>query len=94
MEQQQIQIKAEDSVLKGVYCNTMQVAHTKEEFVLDFLNILPPAGQFVSRVITNPGHFKRIVKAMEENLKNYEEKFGSISAADAPSEHKIGFKTS
>ena len=93
MEEQKIQIKADDQVLHGKYTNNMQVIHTREEFVLDFYNILPPAGQMVARVISNPSHFKRMVKAMQTNLENYEKAFGAISEADAPDEHKIGFKT-
>jgi hypothetical protein len=90
---QQIQVKADDQVLKGSYSNNMQVSHTKEEFVLDFFNILPPAGQLVSRVITNPAHFKRMLQALETNLKNYEQAFGAIPEDDTSSEKKIGFKT-
>lgn len=92
-QQQQIQIKADDATLHGKYTNNMQVAHTKEEFALDFFNILPPAGQLVSRVITNPGHFKRMVNAMAQNLKQYEDKFGKIEEAESPNEKRIGFKT-
>lgn len=93
MEQQPIQVKAEDQVLHGKYTNNMQVAHTKEEFILDFYNILPPAGQLVSRVITNPAHFKRMVGAMRTSLENYQKTFNEIDEADAPNEKKIGFKT-
>lgn len=94
MEQQQIQVKADDQVLQGKYTNTMQVAHTREEFAIDFFNIFPPSGYLVSRVITNPAHYKRMVAALAENLKNYEEKFGAIDQSEAPEEKKIGFKTS
>ncbi|MFH1437155.1 MAG: DUF3467 domain-containing protein, partial [Pseudomonadota bacterium] len=52
----QIRIKAKDEVLGGAYANTMIVAHTKEEFVLDFLAVFPPQGQLTSRVIISPGH--------------------------------------
>jgi len=89
--QSQVQIKATDEKLKGEYSNMMQILHTKEEFVLDFLNIFPPTGTLNSRVIVSPGHFKRMVKAVEENLKKYESQFGKIAEADAPRE-EIGFK--
>jgi len=96
MEQQKsngqpIQIKATDEKLKGEYSNVMQILHTKEEFVLDFLNIFPPTGTLNSRVILSPGHFKRMMKAMEENLKRYEDAFGKIEAAEAP-KNSIGFQ--
>ena len=91
MNEQQIQIKASDEKLKGEYSNVMQILHTKEEFVLDFLNVFPPTGTLNSRIIVSPGHFKRMVKAMEENLKKYEEANGKISEAEAP-KSSIGFQ--
>ena len=90
---QQINIKIEDAVMKGVYANAMGVAHTKEEFVIDFMNIYPyqRAGMVTARVITSPGHMKRIYKALEENIKKYEQQFGKIEVAKGP--EGIGFKT-
>ncbi len=90
---QQIQIKADDTTLQGKYTNNMQVSHTKEEFVLDFFNVFPPAGQLISRIIASPSHYKRMAKALQDNLKTYEDKFGTISEADSPEEKRIGFKT-
>lgn len=89
---QQIQIKASDEALKGHYSNLMQVAHLKEEFILDFMNIYPfqNLGVLNARIIVSPGHLKRMVNALAENLKRYEESFGKIEEADAPSEG-IGF---
>lgn len=91
MNQQQIQIKASDEKLKGEYSNVMQILHTKEEFVLDFLNIFPPTGTLNSRIILSPGHFKRMIRAMEENLKKYEDQHGAIAESEAPQQN-IGFQ--
>lgn len=88
----QIQIKAEDKQLKGLYSNMVQVGHTQEEFILDFMNIFPPQGQLLSRVILSPQHMKRLTEALEANLKQYESQFGAIPAGSAPA-HKIGFQT-
>jgi len=87
---QQIQIKAKDDDLKGAYSNLMQVLHTKEEFVLDFFLVSPPTGVLASRVIMSPGHLKRMIKALLDNVAKYEEKFGKIEEAEAP-EAKLGF---
>ncbi len=88
MEQQsskkQIQIKVKDDVLRGSYANIAQVQHTKEEFILDFMSVFPPAGTLNSRVIMSPGHFKRMITAMQENLQKYEQQFGSVDTADEP----------
>jgi|ERR1051326_1326954 hypothetical protein len=89
---QQIQVKISDEILKGAYANMMQVGHTPEEFILDFMNITPPAGTVVSRIIVSPSHFKRLMTAMQDNLKRYEDEFGTISLAVVP-DQKIGFKT-
>ena len=90
---QQINIIIEDAVLKGAYANAMGVSHSKEEFTIDFMNIYPAqrAGIVTARVITSPGHGKRIMKALEENIKKYEQRFGKIEEASAPSED-FGFK--
>jgi len=92
-QQQKINIKIDDKVMKGVYANAMGVSHGKEEFVLDFMSIYPwqKAGVVNARVIASPGHIKRIYKALEENIKKYEQKFGKIEEAKGPGE--IGFKT-
>ena len=81
---QQINVKAIDEILAGKYTNMMQVAHTKEEFVLDFMNILPPQGILNARVITSPGHMKRIIKALQDNMDKYEQAYGQINEAEEP----------
>lgn len=89
---QQIQIKASEEALKGVYANMAQISHGSEEFILDFVNAMPPQAQLAARVIVSPSHFKRLSLAMQENLKKYEEKFGTISLAVVP-DQKMGFRT-
>jgi hypothetical protein len=81
-QQQNIPLQAAPEVLKGVYANNMQVSHTKEEFYLDFLNMsfFPNAATLVAKVIISPAHYKRIVAAMTDNLKKYEDKFGAIDS--------------
>jgi hypothetical protein len=38
----------------------------------------------------SPGHMKRMVAALQENIKRYESKFGEIKIAQEP-KGKIGF---
>ncbi|MFZ2187814.1 MAG: DUF3467 domain-containing protein [Candidatus Moraniibacteriota bacterium] len=90
--QSQIQIKATDEVLKGVYANAMQVLHTKQEFVLDFMNMFPPAGTLNARVIVSPAHLKQMIRVLEGNLGKYEASFGKVEASEAPSS-TIGFQS-
>ena len=91
--QRQVNIKATDEVTKGTYANNVMLAHSREEFVLDFMNVLPPQGQLVSRVIVSPGHAKRLMRALEENIKKYEDTHGEITVAPAATDKEIGFKT-
>ena len=93
MPEQQIQVNADQKMMVGSYANMMRVMHTKEEFVLEFANVHPPVGELVAKVITTPGHMKRILAALDENVKKYESKFGKIAEASAPTGNgEIGFK--
>lgn len=85
------QIQIRDSFAGGEYANAMAVSHTKEEFLLSFLNVVAPSGRVVGKIITSPGHLKRIIRALEENLKKYETTFGKVEEAEAP-KNEIGFK--
>lgn len=89
-QQQELEIKVDEEKLEGNYSNLMRVSHTKEEFVLDFILATPPQGVLNSRVIMSPGHVKRLIKALQENLNKYEEKFGDIEEADSP-DQGVGF---
>lgn len=85
-QEQKINIKIPDEVLKGAYSNLMFVSHTKEEFVMDFINVFGPQGIEVAKVMTSPGHFKRIVAALNDNLKKFENQFGSIDTQQTTNE--------
>lgn len=77
-------VKITDDELRGRYANLVRVSHTREEFVLDFINMLPPQGAVTARVITSPGHLKRLIQALATNLDLYEQKFGSIPESPEP----------
>lgn len=91
-QQQQMQVKVTDEVLRGVYANMVQVAHTPEEFIIDFMNLFPPSGIITSRVVVSPAHMKRIAQALAENIKRFEEQFGKIAESTAPQQN-FGFRT-
>lgn len=88
----EIPINMPQELQPGVYANNMMVTHNKEEFVMDFIFMDPQMGQVVSRVVTSPGHMKRIVTALQDNLKKYEMRIGNIEEAPAPKGKLIGFK--
>jgi hypothetical protein len=84
-QEHQISIQMEPQAAVGVYSNLMMISHRKEEFILDFLFVQPqrgPGGQSIanlrSRVIATPEHVKRILRALQENVRRYEDAFGPI----------------
>jgi hypothetical protein len=77
-------IKIADEELKGRYSNLLRITHTREEFILDFINLVPPQGVVAARIITSPGHMKRIVRALAANIERYEEAHGPIAEAQDP----------
>ena len=83
-----IEIKVDESVATGVFSNFANISHSPEEFVLDFLfvNPTPPPGfgKLVSRIILTPGHAKRILMALSDNIRKYEENFNEIKVLSQP----------
>jgi hypothetical protein len=90
-QQKPVEIKIADNLPGGEYSNAMQVIFNKDEFTLPFFNLVGSAGRVVAKIISNPGHFKRMIAVMEKALKEYEEKFGTIKEAEELNK-EIGFK--
>ncbi|MFH0840657.1 MAG: DUF3467 domain-containing protein [bacterium] len=86
------EIKIADNIPGAEYTNFANISHNKEEFQIMFANVMPPSGRVVGKLITTPGHFKRIIMAMNDNLKKYEERFGEITEAKNMDDKEIGFK--
>ena len=92
---QEIKVSFPEQLKAGVYSNLMVVKHTREEFILDFLMVSPPEGAVSARVIMSPGHMKRTIIALQENVKKYEEVFSKIQEAKEPTSKKgLGFLSS
>lgn len=89
----EIKIKVPDNLIGGVYANNVIISHTKEEFIMTFIMVTPPQGIVTSRVIMSPSHTKRLVNALQENIKKYETKITKIEPASEPKE-TLGFHTS
>lgn len=75
-----IQIELKDDVADGIYSNMVLIAHSRTEFVLDFISLLPgvPKAQVKSRVIITPEHAKRFLFALGDNIRKYEDQNGEI----------------
>jgi hypothetical protein len=42
-----------------------------------------------ARVVVSPGHLKRMIAALSENLSRYEQRFGVVAASEAPPDPKF-----
>jgi len=73
-----IQVVTGDEMSRGRYSNNMLVSHTPEEFIIDWLLNSPAGTHLVARVVVTPGHLKRVIGALEDNLKRYEANFGDV----------------
>lgn len=78
-----LQIELKETVAEGVYSNMSLLAHSRSEFVLDFVSIMPGVSkaQVKSRIIMAPEHAKRLLIALQENVRKYESVFGEIRIA-------------
>ena len=77
----QINIELPEDIAEGVYSNLAIIAHSRSEFIVDFIRMVPnvPKAKVKSRVILTPEHAKRLMKALHENIKKFEAQHGSIS---------------
>jgi hypothetical protein len=88
----QLQVEIDDVTAQGAYANLALVAHSAAEFVLDFVFLQPqqPKAKVRARIISSPGHTKRFLKALAENVARYEQVFGEIKElAPGPDEKNI-----
>ena len=78
---QGLNIELGEDIAGGVYSNLAIITHSNSEFVCDFVQIMPgaPKGKVRSRVILAPQHAKRLMRALAENVSNYEKQHGEIA---------------
>ncbi|MBP5327365.1 MAG: DUF3467 domain-containing protein [Bacteroidales bacterium] len=83
---QNINLSINDEVSQGTYCNLALITHSPAEFILDFAQALPgKEGATVrQRIIMPPIHAKRLLMALSENVRKYEDNFGTIDEPHGP----------
>jgi hypothetical protein len=87
-QQQQVQIRIDESKMQTTYCNTIRTATTSDELVLDFGLNLPaqqqqgqqPTMMFSvgSRVVMNWPTAKRLLMSLQQAVSGYEQAYGEI----------------
>lgn len=77
----QINIELSEEIAEGTYSNLAIITHSNSEFVVDFVRIMPgvPKAKVKSRIVLTPQHAKRLLNALQENVKRYEDQNGRIS---------------
>ncbi len=76
-------ITIEPEMENGRYSNAANIIHSFNEFILDFIMLLPGDRQkVVSRIVTSPAHAKQLAEAMERNVRKYETTYGKIKIPD------------
>ena len=86
MAEQKLNINSAPDKAQGVFANLALIAHTPTEFVLDFAQLMPgiPQANVVSRVVVTPDQAKKILGALQNNIAQYEKKFGTIQPIGGP----------
>ncbi len=66
--------------LEPQYVNVAYITHTASEFLMDFVTMLPGVTQpkVNTRLILSPLAMKLLQRALNENIKRFEDKFGEI----------------
>ena len=75
-----VQIQLDDDTAQGMYVNLAMVNHSPTEFTIDVMYLQPQQlkAKVRARVISSPQHTKRLMLALQENLRRYEERFGTV----------------
>ncbi|MDN5212362.1 DUF3467 domain-containing protein [Fulvivirgaceae bacterium BMA12] len=89
----QINIELSEDIAEGVYANLAMIAHSNSEFVIDFIRLMPgvPKAKVKSRVVITPEHAKRLLLALQDNIKKFEDTFGPIKKTEETPKFPINF---
>lgn len=76
----QLNIELTEEMAEGIYANLAIITHSNAEFVIDYVNVMPgsPKAKVKSRIILTPQHAKRLLKALADNIKKFEQVHGTI----------------
>jgi len=76
----QLNIELNEEIAQGTYSNLAIITHSSSEFVVDFVRVMPgiPKAGVKSRIILTPEHAKRLLLALQDNVKKYESQHGNI----------------
>lgn len=84
MGEEKVELKVVEDVKFEYYTDVMRVSHHPRTFVMDFGRVVPFRDEikYEMRIFMSPQHFKTVVRALQENLKKYEEGIGYITVKE------------
>ena len=84
-KKQQFDIELNREVAQGTYSNLSIISHSSSEFIVDFIRIMPgmPKAEVKSRIILTPEHAKRLLLALQDNVRRFEIDFGKINLPES-----------
>jgi hypothetical protein len=67
--------------LEAIYANLALISHSASEIIVDFARAMPnkPKAKIHSRIVMTPMNAKLLQRALADNLKKFEEKYGEIN---------------
>ncbi len=82
-KQQQLEIDLSREVAQGTYANLAIIAHSTSEFIVDFVRLMPGVQkpEVKSRIILTPENTKRLMLALQDNIRKFEQDNGTIRLA-------------
>jgi hypothetical protein len=85
-QQNQIQVELTDEIAQGTYANLAIIAHSPSEFILDFIRIVPGTqkAKVKSRIILTPDNAKRLLLALQDNVRRFEETMKNGGSSNNP----------
>ncbi|HZH87440.1 MAG TPA: DUF3467 domain-containing protein [Brumimicrobium sp.] len=84
-KENKLNIELPENIADGVYSNLAVITHSQTEFVCDFVQIMPgmPKAKVRSRVIMTPENAKRLLNALQDNIRKFEENLGKINDSNS-----------
>jgi len=83
-----------EKVGRGVFATAAMILQTNDLFVIDFLSMVVPPQQVVSRVVMTVPNFMQFLGALRTNAKNYESQFGPLATRPSrPAQDRPGTTT-
>lgn len=93
-KQQQLEIDLSREVAQGTYANLAIIAHSTSEFIVDFVRLMPGVQkpEVKSRIILTPENTKRLMLALQDNIRKFEQDNGTIRLAGNEPVFPIGLE--